>query len=122
MLQKLNLGVSAWVSFNGDDEPGGPYWSHDIGYAKIGGSWGIGLRRVSGHYQVQDSESFDWWLFNDAPRSMRVDSIEKLPDLLEMLGKEVEETTKRVHDKLQQTRSLATVLNAKAPQSASRQR
>ena len=40
VLQKLNLGVSAWVPVTGDEDPNGHYWSRDIGYAKVENHWG----------------------------------------------------------------------------------
>jgi hypothetical protein len=125
-LKKLNLGVAAWVAFSGGNDPNDPngssYWSEEIGYAKVGGSWGIALRSISGDYEWPDQESCNQWLFNDAPRSLRIASIGKLPELLDNLTKEAEATTGRINGKLQQAEALAAAINMKPPQPAPQRR
>src|SRR5580700_10089175 len=83
VLQSLNIGLATWTKIedgNGlpDDER---YWQRDIGYAKIGNKWGVALRDVAGHYSWPDEETCDSWLFNDAPRWLRIEGIAKIPDL-----------------------------------------
>jgi hypothetical protein len=48
-LKKLNIGVSAWVTFADlTDEPGrGEYDYQQVGYTKLKSEWGIALRRNS---------------------------------------------------------------------------
>src|SRR5579863_3510478 len=48
-LKILNLGITSWIHFRS--------WSNDvehssdqIGYARIGGKWGIAIRSVSGNF------------------------------------------------------------------------
>jgi hypothetical protein len=44
-LKKLNLGISSWVSFHVYED--GPLSDvHEIGYGKINGKWGIGIRKT----------------------------------------------------------------------------
>jgi len=90
ILQRLNLGVPTWVKIHGgeDQYTGMEYWSRDVGYAKIGNRWGIALCTRKGDHNNPDEEEFDSWLFNDAPRWLRVEGVEKIPDLLEALGKD----------------------------------
>src|SRR5271166_4568592 len=67
-LKKLNLGVTVWVQlrgFDGDPNWDTSFWSEDLGYAKIGGKWGISLRTVSGDIQDPDRAAVDEWLFNE---------------------------------------------------------
>src|SRR5713226_9643527 len=52
-LQKLNLGVSGWVTLAGNED-GNNWWSRGVGYTKVGDKWGIALRKVSGDYQWPD--------------------------------------------------------------------
>ncbi len=112
VLQSLNIGLATWTKIeegNGlpDDER---YWQRDIGYAKIGNKWGIALRDIAGHYSWQEEETCDSWLFNDAPRWPRIEGIAKIPDLLEALIKNTEETTKKVRTKTTEAKQLAAVI------------
>lgn len=110
-LKRLNLGISAWVQLSGNsDDNCGDYWSRDLGYAKIGKSWGIALRTVSGNYNDPDSESGEVWLFNEAPRWIRIEAIGKIPDLLEALIKRTEETTEKIRKKTNQAFELAAAI------------
>ena len=55
-LQKLNLGVSAWVDFAGEgiDPRTGAFWDCSLGYAKVSGQWGIAIRTRSGNELYND--------------------------------------------------------------------
>jgi hypothetical protein len=112
-LKKLNLGVSVWVSIK--KEEGGPneswFWSEDIGYAKVGANWGICLRKLAGDYQDPDAEQEELWLFNDAPRALRISAIEKVPDLLEKLSNEAAKTTERIRARLSDAQAVAKAVN-----------
>jgi len=116
-LKKLNLGVVVWVPIRKDD--GSPddssYWSEDIGYAKIGPNWGISLRKVNGDYQQPDEGwREECWLFNDAPRALRISAIEKIPDLLEKLSLEAVRTTNDIRAKLSDAQAVAEAVKALA--------
>ncbi|MGA2482140.1 MAG: hypothetical protein ABSF92_03360 [Candidatus Acidiferrales bacterium] len=111
ILQRLNLGVPTWVKIHGGDDPYGmAYWSRDIGYAKIGNRWGIALCTREGDHNDPDEEQCESWLFNDAPRWLRVEGVEKIPDLLEALIKNTEETTKKIKSKIDRAKQLAEAL------------
>ena len=112
ILQRLNLGVPTWTQIQGGEDPhsGMVYWSRDVGYAKIGNRWGIALCTREGDYSSPDEERCESWLFNDAPRWLRVEGIEKIPDLLEELIKNMEETTKKIKGKIDQAKQLADSL------------
>jgi hypothetical protein len=114
-LKGLNLGVSTWVEFAGQIGHDGAFWSRDVGYDKIGNKWGIALRRTWGHEAVDDSYREEVWLFNDAPRRMRIEGIEHVPDLLEKLIKETDTTTQKVKEKTSYAKELAeAITNAAA--------
>src|SRR5437870_996412 len=78
-LQKLNLGVSAWVPIAGEEDGNGNFWSRGLGYSKVGGEWGIALRTLRGNYNWEDNTVEEKWLFNDGPRWLRADAIEHIP-------------------------------------------
>jgi hypothetical protein len=109
-LKLLNLGISAWEGISGTDDDGnGNYWSEDVGYAKVGGTWGIALRVRSGRHKGEE-ETHEEWLFNDGPRAMRIGAIDKIPDLLERLVKAADKTTKKVQEKTSQALELAAAI------------
>lgn len=111
-LKKLNLGVPAWVTFSGND--GTPteswYWSDAIGYAKVGSTWGICLRKTRGDYNSPDEDQEEIWPFNDAPRAMRLTAIDKIPELLERLADESTKTAKKIRAKLGDVEAVANAL------------
>ena len=81
---------------------------------KIGDKWGIALRKQSGEYQYPNQDSEEAWLFNEAPRWMRIEAIGKIPDLLEALLKATEDTTKKINDKTAEVYELAVAMNVVA--------
>ena len=106
-LKKLNLGITVWDSLRASDDPRTQhYWSEDLGYAKIGGKWGIALRTVSGNYNYPDEDEIESWLFNDAPRQLRLAAIGKIPDLFQVLSEKASETTHQIIEKLEETEEL----------------
>lgn len=118
-LKKLNLGIEAWHRFyNHEDEQGVYYSYRSIGYAKLGPKWGIALKRGSGNEFEPEHSSVDEWLFNDAPRQLRLESIEYIPQLIDELIKDAESTIERVREKANATRTLAQALAPAAPQQA----
>jgi len=122
ILQSLNLGVPTWVQIHGgeDQYTGMEYWSRDVGYAKIGNRWGIALCTRKGDYNSPDEEEFEAWLFNDAPRWLRIEGVEKIPDLLEELIKSTEETTAKIKGKIDRAKQLAGALEQAAAKPASK--
>lgn len=95
-------------------EDGYDYWSRDGGYSKIGNRWGVALCSRSGNSGAPDEETSEAWLFNDAPRWQRAEAVEKIPDLLEALIKETEETTRRIRSKITHAKRLADALEQAA--------
>jgi hypothetical protein len=117
-LKKLNLGVSVWVNVRGADDPNdGRHWCEQLGYSKVGGTWGIALQTVRGHYSDPDGDAVESWLFNDGPRLLRLSSIEKIPELLEQLSTEADETARKIRLRLAEVQEVAAVVKkaAEAP-------
>jgi hypothetical protein len=114
-LKRLNLGITTWVIIQGDNgDPSNDnmsYWSRDIGYARVDGKWGISLRTVDGFYPDPDGEKIEEWRFNEAPRSLRLESIDRIPVLLETLCKDAVKTTKDIRAKLSEVESVAEAIN-----------
>jgi len=114
-LKRLNLGVSVWVTIEGNED--GPfYWTEDLGYSKIDAKWGITLRTVSGNYARDNEESIEAWLFNDAPRPLRMSAISKVPELLRKLSEEAVETTKKIKNSLKEAEQVVAALKTAIPE------
>lgn len=110
-LGKLNLGVSAWVTISkGNDDSGFYYWSRGLGYTQVGKEWCIALRTVSGDEGSTDDD-VQIWPFNDAPRWMRVEGVGKIPELLDALNKQAEDTAKKIKSKSVEAKALAEAIN-----------
>ncbi len=118
-IQRLNLGIEAWVDTDGGwSDPTGEYEKHLVGYAKIRGTWGIALRVSRGYEHDPESCSEESWLFNDAPRDLRVDAVEKLPELLDRLKKKAESTSKKIAEKTQRAKEVADAMKRAASELA----
>ena len=117
-LKKLNLGITVWVSIRGDkgarDSFDSEFWSEDIGYAKVSGSWGVSLRKLEGDYSRPDQERVEEWLFNDGPRVLRLSAIEKIPELLEKMSNEAVQTTQNIRAKLSEAQAVADAVSKAA--------
>jgi len=122
-LRKLNIGLNVWVPFRFrvDDESPTQYDQDEIGYAKVESIWGVALRRIYGDEAREEHREFGPWLFNDAPRELRLLAVDRIPALIEALSKEAITTTKRVQEKVKQVRELADGIEkiAKEPKAKS---
>jgi hypothetical protein len=113
VLRKLNLGITVWTEIqkgHGDFEHGDEtYWSEDIGYAKWSGKWGICLRRTDGDVGCGE-QATEMWLFNDAPRALRLIAIDHIVALLQKLSEEGTATTERIREKLADAQEVAAAV------------
>lgn len=79
-LSRLNTGLAVWCPLNNQDK---------IGYAKLHGRWGLCLASSEGE-----------WHFNDAPRRLRLEAINSIPDLLAAMTKETNDISGLIEAKL----------------------
>jgi hypothetical protein len=123
-FNKLNPGVTAWVTVSStSDDPPWEIFEERLGYAKIGGRWGLCLCTVEIDARPDpfgSEETKDSWLFNDAPRSLRIRAIEHVPALVDALAKEVTQTAKRVSEGAEFAQQLAGSISAMAPMAPGR--
>jgi len=113
-LKKLNVGVEFWHQYTGFDTPDGDYWGHRIGYAKLSGKWGLALSVVSGNFGQGPDEDPEEWLFNDAPRAMRLKALDHIPAFLENFVKHVTTEAAELKKKMGQARELAAMISTVA--------
>lgn len=117
-LKKLNLGVPAWVEISSGGDEGDHWWDRSVGYTKLKDRWGIALRTRAGNYPYPEESSEELWAFNEAPRWMRIESVGKLPELLDALLKQAEETTQKIRAKIGQANELAEAISRVADDKA----
>jgi hypothetical protein len=116
-LKKLNLGVSVWVSVRSDQDEFS-FWVEELGYEKVSGKWGIALRRISGQHGAEDEAGGDTWLFNDAPRALRLVAIGKIPELLEQLSVDSAKAAADITKSLINVQKIAAVVKRAAEKPA----
>jgi hypothetical protein len=109
-LKKLNIGLTVWVTFRSWSSERDEYDEEQIGYCKLAGKWGIALRRIWGDINFEQRAEDGPWVFNDGPREMRLAGVDKFPELIEALNKEASNATKKIQEKTQEVRELASVI------------
>jgi hypothetical protein len=105
-LQKLNLGISVWVSLSTSEDGEA---SESLGYGKLNGQWRLLLRKYSydGGGDVIGYE--DSFLFA-APRETRMYAAGELQKLFLELAKEAEDLTGKINSKVRSADYLAEIL------------
>jgi len=112
VLKKFSLGIPTWVSFNRQsDDNADWYYSEELGYAKIGGKWGVAVRTVEYNPGRRDNDVAEW-LFSEAPRLLRVQAIEKIPELLQAMLESAGDMSKRIAEKAEEVDALAAGINS----------
>jgi hypothetical protein len=112
-LRSLEPHVATWHKIaGGQDEQGNTYWTRDIGFTEIRGVWEIAIRTVDGRYTGggEELEESKVWSFSEAPHWMQIESVNKLPDLLEEIIKRTRETTSKLRAKTDEAKLLAEAL------------
>jgi hypothetical protein len=114
LLKKLNLGVECWVRFNTWTFSDGSKRHHEVGYAKTNGRWGVALRSIDDELDDPEYTNVERWLYNEGPRSMRVEAIKKLPELLDELVTKAKKATVKVREGTESAREVIAALETAA--------
>ena len=110
-LQRINLGVTAWTQVRGGDVQGADrFWSEELGYSRTGRKWGLTLRKIRYDMLNPEFEKLEEWLFNEAPRSLRIRAITKIPDLLKELDREAKKLATQVSESINKTEPLVEAI------------
>jgi len=72
LLRRIGVRVSAWHQIAGHEDPNGPYWTRDLGWAKIKDSWCIAIRKTWGHEHADQHSNALAQRFLLKPRSNRL--------------------------------------------------
>lgn len=108
-IKNLNLAVVTWQKMAGGEDNYGGYWSRDVGYARTKGFWGLAVRSVRGHHSW-DEDEIEQWPFDEAPSSLRLEALDKMPDLLEEIIKNADKTTKKLEARTPDAADLARAI------------
>jgi hypothetical protein len=109
-LQRLNVGLVVWVTVVKLGN-GSAYEIEQIGYAKVDGNWRIAIRKLRGNEESEYEDVVtNTWAFNDAPRQVRLRSVEKLPELVSGLAKAAVKATQVLNKKLAETKAFAAAI------------
>ena len=122
-LNALNPGVTAWMTVSKITLDENRPWAlreERLGYDKTKGRWGLTLHLFSVDDPDGDWEEIDAWLFNDAPRSLRLRAVERVPELIEALAREATHTAERVSEGAGYARELARAISALAKEKRNR--
>ena len=109
-INELNPGVTAWVTVSRstpDEDAPWASFEERLGYDKTKGRWGLTLCTVNVDGDEGSETTAGLWLFNDAPRSLRLRAIDRIPELIEALAKEASYTAKRVTEQADHAMDLA---------------
>lgn len=111
-LQQLNLGVLTWEKVSGGDDDQDNFWRREVGYARINGKWGLAIRKINGNHGFEEDSRVEEWPFNMAPRSYRIEALDRLPELLEELIKGSDKAAKKIKEKTAEAYELAAALKS----------
>lgn len=85
-LNKMGIGLTASVKTETwSDERGEQYDIWRLCYEKHQSKWGLTIEHLWGLEGFDDSQESETWPFKDAPREHRLNSVEKIPDLIDAL-------------------------------------
>jgi hypothetical protein len=111
-INKLNPGVTAWVTVSHSTDERGLASEERLGYAKTNGKWGLTICSVTINPTDGSEETDDSWLFSDAPRTLRLAAIDHVPELMESLARKAAHTATRVNEAAGVAKQLAMAVSA----------
>jgi hypothetical protein len=116
-LNRLGLGVRAHVIVYSSENMYGDITKYlRLAYGKTGGKWGFVIEQYTDDQNLPDFTDFESWPFKDAPRELRIDVVEKIPELLQALVKKSADIAAKMTQKIDYTKELAARLAPASPQ------
>jgi hypothetical protein len=116
-LQRLNVGISSWVTVEKWNDPDDPTECEveQLGYVKYKGNWGIYIREAVGREDDPEDRTVNVWLFNEASREARMRALGKLPELIDALARSALQTTEIMSKKVAEAKRYAAAINGLSP-------
>ncbi len=107
-LNKLNLGVPAWVEIDRRDAGDGLTRYQTLGYSKAMGNWGLVICEHIGGMEDEDDPMI---FLRDAPRETRVLAADKIGELIEKMAENSAKTSERVTKRAAEVKEIASTLS-----------
>jgi hypothetical protein len=108
-LNALNLGVRTEVkaiTLGSDPDIGYFHWLN-LAYGKKSGKWGFIVEEWAKSIDNPDEDTYDSWPFKDAPREFRLQVVDSIPELLDALWKESDNTATKITQKVKFVKDLS---------------
>jgi len=116
-LNRLGLGVRAHIVVLSSSNADGFITRYlRLAYGNTGGKWGFVIGQYTDDQNLPDYTDFESWPFKDAPRELRIDVVEKIPELLQALVKKSADIAAKMTQKIDYTKELASRLAPTSPQ------
>jgi len=110
-VNNLNLGVSTSIEFSRwSDEEGIRSGLWRLAYGKGAGKWGFAIEYITEDIRDPREDTYESWLFKDAPRDERVRAVDYIPDLLQALLSKSEDVAANVNKKLNYAKELSSAI------------
>ncbi len=117
VINALNLGLSGYVYVEESSDENG-MWTHFIRlwYEKTEGKWGLSIDEFDEYAQDPDQyRNRKSWVFRDAPRTLRLKAVEKIPALIKALIKGAQEMTEKTASTVTRAQEIASCFSKPAP-------
>ena len=116
-LNSLGLGIRAHVVVSSYTSLCGDITKYlRLAYGKSGRKWGFIIEQFTDDQNLPDYDDFESWPFKDAPRELRINVVDRIPELLEALVKKSSEIATKMTAKIDYTKELAARLIPSTPQ------
>jgi hypothetical protein len=111
-LNRLNLGVRATVDVETISQSEFAVHVLRLGYGKVDGKWGLTIDQ----FMDDDPENtYEVWIFKDAPRDLRLKVIERIPQLLSELVRTSTQLASDINNKITLAKGLVSLLPQPSP-------
>lgn len=109
-LKGYHLGVTAWVEVSRNI--GDAYERvHSVGYGKHEGNWGL----LAATFIDEDPDAtWQEYFLREAPRDLRLECVDKIPELLRKLVENAQKVAKQAAGKAETLGQIATILAQRA--------
>jgi hypothetical protein len=117
VINALNLGLRVSVVVRSYMDENQPWISNTLrlSYGKNDGKWGLEIEEFDDDERdPEHHRDYTSWAFKDAPRSLRLEVVPKIPELIKEMVKEAEAAAAKVTQKLDDAKAIASSLFAPA--------
>jgi hypothetical protein len=106
-LQKLSLGIEAYVEIYSTMDRSGEKHVYQVGYTRLGGKWALA---AADYFTGDADETWNEQTLLEAPRTIRIQAVEKFPDLIQKLVEKVNEAARSAAEQAEAAGKIASGL------------